>query len=141
MTEEKEIKTPQFKGKYIQTIGRRKTATGTVRLYQGTGQMVVNEKPIDKYFTIANWKEIVLKPFELTGTSNQFDISIHVSGGGQVGQADAIRMGIARGLVIYNNENRPILRKTDMLKRDPRMKERKKPGLKRARKASQFSKR
>ncbi len=86
-------------------------------------------------------EDYVLKPFELTGTSNQFDVSIHVRGGGQNGQADAVRMGVARCLVEYNNENRPILRKTDMLKRDPRRKERKKPGLKRARKAPQFSKR
>lgn len=141
MSDNKEVKTSQFKGKYIQTVGRRKTATCTVRLYQGKGEMMVNDKPIDQYFTITNWKEIVMKPFELTGTSNQFNVSIRAQGGGQTGQADAIRMGIARGLVEYNNENRPILRKTDMLKRDPRRKERKKPGLKRARKAPQFSKR
>lgn len=133
--------TPQFKGKYIQTVGRRKTATATVRLYQGTGTIVVNDKAVDKYFTIPNWKSFVLKPFELTGTSNQFDLSIHAQGGGQPSQADAIRLAVARALVKYNEENRSILRKTDMLTRNPRMKERKKPGLKRARRAPQFSKR
>jgi small subunit ribosomal protein S9 len=141
MSDQKEAKIPQFKGKYIQTIGRRKTATCTVRLYQGAGKIIINNQPAEQYFSINNWKELALKPFELTGTSNQFDVSVQVQGGGQNGQADALRMGIARGLVKYNNENRSILRKTDMLKRDPRMKERKKPGLKRARKASQFSKR
>jgi len=141
MTDKKEVKTPQFKGKYIHTIGRRKTATCAIRLYQGTGQIYVNGRPAGQYFTIKTWQEIALKPFELTGTTNQFDVSAQIKGGGQVGQSDALRMAIARGLVEYNSENRPILRKTDMLKRDPRMKERKKPGLKRARKAPQFSKR
>jgi small subunit ribosomal protein S9 len=134
-------KTPQFKGKYIQTVGRRKTASATIRLFQGSGTIIVNDKPIDKYFTITNWKNYVNKPFELTGTSNQFDLTIHAQGGGQTSQADAIRLGIARALVKYNEENRSILRKTDMLTRNPRMKERKKPGLKRARRAPQFSKR
>ncbi len=132
---------PQFKGKFIQTVGRRKTATVTVRLYQGSGTITINDKPIEKYFTISNWKLYVNKPLELTGTSGQFDMSIHAKGGGQTSQADAIRLAIARALVKYNEENRSILRKTDMLTRDSRMKERKKPGLKRARRAPQFSKR
>ena len=136
-----ETKAPQFKGKYIQAVGRRKTATVTLRMYQGEGKIIINDKPIEKYFTIPNWKDYVNKPLELTGSTSQFDMSIHASGGGQTGQADAVRLAIARALVEYNEENRSILRKTNMLTRDPRRKERKKPGLKRARKASQFSKR
>lgn len=131
----------QFKGRYIQTVGRRKTATVIVRLFQGSGKIIVNNKPIEKYFTILDWREYIFKPFELTGTSNQFDLSILANGGGQTSQADAIRLGVARALIEYSADNRSILRKTGMLTRDPRMKERKKPGLKRARKAPQFSKR
>ena len=138
---DKEANITQFKGRYIQTVGRRKTASATVRLYQGKGVVVVNNKPAEKYFTINNWQDFIFKPFELTGTNSKFDMSIHVKGGGQISQADAIRLGIARALVSYSDENRSILRKTGMLTRDSRMKERKKPGLKRARKAPQFSKR
>ncbi|HPH78477.1 MAG TPA: 30S ribosomal protein S9 [bacterium] len=132
---------PHFKGKYIHTIGRRKTATATVRMYQGSGLVFVNDKPVDQYFTITGWQEIVYKPFELTGNTSKFDLSVKIVGGGQNGQAGALKLAIARALVLYNEENRSILRKTDMLKRDPRMKERKKPGLHRARRATQFSKR
>ncbi len=131
----------QFKGKYIQTVGRRKTASAVIRLYQGTGKIVVNNKPIDQYFPTTNWQSNVFKPFELTGTNNKFDISVEICGGGQHAQMDAIRLGIARALIEYSADNRSILRKTGLLTRDPRMKERKKPGLKRARKAPQFSKR
>ncbi|MFZ5392165.1 MAG: 30S ribosomal protein S9 [Patescibacteria group bacterium] len=131
----------EFKGKYIQTVGRRKTASANIRLYQGTGKILVNDKPIDKYFSLNNWQSNIFKPFELTGTNNKFDISIKISGGGQYSQLGAIRLGIARALVEYSADNRSILRKTGLLTRDPRMKERKKPGLKRARKAPQFSKR
>ncbi|MFA4930611.1 MAG: 30S ribosomal protein S9 [Patescibacteria group bacterium] len=141
MNKETSTKTVNFKGRYIQTVGRRKTSTVTVRLYQGAGSIMINDKPIDQYFTINNWQKYVYKPFELTGTNNKFDISIHAKGGGQTSQADAIRLGIARALVEYSADNRSILRKTGMLTRDSRMKERKKFGLKRARKAPQFSKR
>jgi small subunit ribosomal protein S9 len=131
----------KFKGKYIECVGSRKTATVTVRLYQGTGRIIINGKDAKDYFTITNWRDFVFKPFELTGTANKFDLSVRALGGGQAGQADAVRLGVARALVEYNNDNRSILRKTGLLTRDPRMKERKKPGLKRARKAPQFSKR
>lgn len=137
----KEVKKTDFKGRYIQAVGRRKTATATIRMYQGAGKIIVNDKPIDQYFTINNWQKYIYKPFELTGTNNKFDISIKVKGGGQTGQADAIRLGVARALTEYSADNRSILRKTGMLTRDSRMKERKKFGLKRARKAPQFSKR
>lgn len=133
--------TTQFKGRYIHAVGRRKTAHAVVRLFQGSGHFIVNDKPIEKYFTITNWNEYVYKPFEITGTNNQFDLSVKVAGGGQTSQAGAISLAISRALVEYSNDNKSILRKTGLLTRDSRMKERKKFGLKRARKAPQFSKR
>ena len=127
---------------YYQGLGRRKTSTARVRLHPaGTGQFVINGKPYQEYFRReADWLA-VMKPFEVTQVGGQFDVTVLVKGGGITGQADAIKMGIARALLQVNPEFRPVLRRGGLLTRDPRMKERKKPGLKRARKATQYTKR
>ena len=113
-----------------------------VRLYQGSGEVTINDRPIDDYFGLETLKLIVRQPLVLTGTDEKFDIVCRVAGGGVTGQAGAIRHGIARALLQYDGENlRPELKKAGFLTRDPRMKERKKYGLKAARRAPQFSKR
>ncbi len=127
---------------YYEGLGRRKTATARVRLYpDGNGQILVNGKPYQEYFGRPTDYIAIRMPLELTQTEDQFDISVLVKGGGITGQAEAIRMGIARALLKVNPEYRPLLRKKGLLTRDARMKERKKPGLKRARKAPQYTKR
>ncbi|HHE73416.1 MAG TPA: 30S ribosomal protein S9 [Chloroflexi bacterium] len=127
---------------YYEGLGRRKTATARVRLYpDGNGQILVNGKPYQEYFGRPTDTIAIRMPLELTQTEDQFDISVLVKGGGITGQAEAIRMGIARALLKVNPEYRPLLRKKGLLTRDARMKERKKPGLKRARKAPQYTKR
>lgn len=135
---EKEI---QFKGKYNAAVGRRKEAVARVRLYSGAGNVVVNGKNYKDYFTNPIDREKIFLPLELLGLSKKFDISVVVAGGGKSGQLDAITHGISRALVDYNEANKTTLRKSGFLTRDPRAKERKKYGLKRARKAPQFSKR
>ena len=113
-----------------------------MRLYQGTGSVKVNGRELDEYFGLETLKLIVRQPLTLTGTLDKFDIECRVAGGGVTGQAGAIRHGIARALLQYNSEElRPALKKAGFLTRDPRMKERKKYGLKAARRAPQFSKR
>ncbi len=126
---------------YIEAIGRRKTATARVRLYSGTGEIVVNELPMNEYFTRALDQMILRQPLSLTGTDATFNISVHVRGGGEGGQASAVRLGIARALCKSDINMRPTLKSAGFLTRDSRAKERKKPGLKRARKAPQYTKR
>lgn len=126
---------------YIEAIGRRKTATARVRLYPGTGEIVVNDKPMDQYFGRALDQMILRQPLDLTGSAATFNISVHVNGGGEGGQAAAVRLGIARALCESDGNLRPALKAAGFLTRDSRAKERKKPGLKRARKAPQYTKR
>jgi small subunit ribosomal protein S9 len=126
---------------YIEAIGRRKTATARVRLYSGTGEIVVNELPMNEYFGRALDQMILRQPLSLTGTETAYNISVHVRGGGESGQASAVRLGIARALCATDENMRPALKSAGYLTRDSRAKERKKPGLKRARKAPQYTKR
>ena len=122
--------------------GRRKSSVARVRLYQGTGKVTNNGRDIDDYFGLETLKLIVRQPLNLTETTEKFDIECRVAGGGVTGQAGAIRHGISRALLQYDSENlRSALKKAGFLTRDPRMKERKKYGLKAARRAPQFSKR
>ena len=131
-----------FEGKpYFYGTGRRKSSVARVRIYNGTGKVTINDRDIDDYFGLETLKLIARQPLVLTGTADKFDIVCRVSGGGVTGQAGAIRHGISRALLQYNEELRPQLKKAGLLTRDPRMKERKKYGLKAARRAPQFSKR
>ena len=121
--------------------GRRKSSIARVYLTPGTGKVTINKKDIDDYFGLETLKLIVRQPLALTETAEQFDIVCTVAGGGVTGQAGAIRHGLSRALLVFNPELRPVLKKAGFLTRDPRMKERKKYGLKAARRAPQFSKR
>ena len=121
-------------------VGRRKSAIARVRLVPGEGKIVINKRDIDEYFGLETLKMTVRQPIALTGVTG-FDVMVNVDGGGLSGQAGAIRHGIARALCIANPELRDALKKAGFLTRDPRMKERKKYGLKAARRAPQFSKR
>ena len=126
---------------YFYGTGRRKKSIARVRLYPGTGAITVNGKTVDEYFGLETLKLIIAQPFGVSETTGKFDVVANVAGGGLSGQAGAIRHGIARALVVADAENRPALKKAGFLTRDPRMKERKKYGLKAARRAPQFSKR
>ena len=126
---------------YFYGTGRRKESVARVRVYAGTGKVTINDRDIDDYFGLDTLKLIVNQPLVLTNTKEKFDIVCRVNGGGVSGQAGAIRHGIARALLQYDASLRPILKKAVLLTRDPRMKERKKYGLKAARRAPQFSKR
>jgi small subunit ribosomal protein S9 len=127
---------------YYQATGRRKSATARVRLYPGgTGKIVVNGKEVENYFVRASDVTNLKQPMAATATAEKFDVSVVVVGGGVSGQSGAVRHGIARALVESDPDLRPTLRKDGFLTRDPRAKERKKPGLKRARKAPQYTKR
>ncbi len=127
---------------YFYGTGRRKSSVARVRVYaNGTGKITINNRDIDDYFGLDTLKLIVRQPMELTGTSGKFDIICTVAGGGVTGQAGAIRHGLSRALLQYDAELRGALKKAGFLTRDPRMKERKKYGLKGARRAPQFSKR
>ncbi len=121
--------------------GRRKTSVARVRLTPGSGKIVINERDIDEYFGLETLKLIVRQPLVLTETVSRFDVLVNVEGGGLAGQAGAIRHGIARALLAVDGELRPAVKKAGFLTRDSRMKERKKYGLKAARRAPQFSKR
>ena len=121
--------------------GRRKKSVARVRVYAGTGKITINDRDIDDYFGLETLKLIVRQPLALTGTTDKFDIVCRVNGGGVTGQAGAIRHGLSRALLEYDANLRPALKKAGFLTRDPRMKERKKYGLKGARRAPQFSKR
>ena len=128
--------TPYFYG-----TGRRKKSVARVRVYAGTGKITINNRDIDDYFGLETLKLVVRQPLALTGLTEKFDIVCTVSGGGVTGQAGAIRHGLSRALLQYDENLRPALKKAGFLTRDPRMKERKKYGLKGARRAPQFSKR
>ncbi len=128
------------KVQYIGT-GRRKESVARVRLLPGSGKIVINGKEMDQYFGLDTLKLIVRQPLVATENENNFDVIAKVEGGGFSGQAGAIRHGIARALLQTEGEYRPVLKKNGFLTRDPRMKERKKCGLKKARRAPQFSKR
>lgn len=126
---------------YFYGTGRRKNSVARVRVYPGTGKITINSRDIDDYFGLDTLKLIVRQPYEVTGTTGKFDIICTVKGGGVSGQAGAIRHGLARALLQNGDDMRPVLKKAGLLTRDPRMKERKKYGLKAARRAPQFSKR
>lgn len=126
---------------YFYGTGRRKSSVARVRVYPGTGKVTINDRDIDNYFGLETLKTIVRQPLVLTETAEKFDIVCRVSGGGVSGQAGAIRHGVARALLQFDENLRPALKKAGFLTRDPRMKERKKYGLKAARRAPQFSKR
>ena len=126
---------------YFYGTGRRKKSVARVRVYPGTGKITINDRDIDDYFGLETLKLIVRQPLALTGTAEKFDIICKVQGGGVTGQAGAIRHGLSRALLQYDENLRPELKKAGFLTRDPRMKERKKYGLKGARRAPQFSKR
>ena len=131
-----ESKQPYFYG-----TGRRKSSVARVRVYAGSGNITINGRNIDDYFGLETLKLIVKQPLILTENSDKYDIICTVAGGGVTGQAGAIRHGLSRALLQVNEELRPVLKKAGFLTRDPRMKERKKYGLKAARRAPQFSKR
>lgn len=128
---------------YYEGVGRRKAATARVRLYtEGEhGKILINDKPVEEYFTRFGDVERLVEPLNAVGLAGQFFISVHVMGGGVSGQTGAVRHGVARALLKSAPELRAVLRKGGFLTRDPRVKERKKPGLKRARKAPQYTKR
>ena len=121
--------------------GRRKSSIARVYLVPGTGKITINKRDIDNYFGLDTLKLIVRQPLEITETADKFDVLVNVNGGGFTGQAGAIRHGISRALLQADGDYRPALKKAGFLTRDPRMKERKKYGLKAARRAPQFSKR
>jgi small subunit ribosomal protein S9 len=125
----------------VLATGRRKTSVAKVWLLPGNGKILVNDRPIDEYFGLETLKVQVRQPLKETNTLDKFDVIAEVKGGGYTGQAGAIRHGIARALLSIDDEYRPALKKQGFLTRDPRMKERKKYGLKKARRAPQFSKR
>ena len=126
---------------YFYGTGRRKDSVARVRVYQGTGKITINGRDINDYFGLETLKLIVRSPLVLLGLEGKYDVVVRVSGGGVSGQAGAIRHGLSRALLQFNPELRATLKKAGFLTRDPRMKERKKYGLKAARRAPQFSKR
>jgi small subunit ribosomal protein S9 len=127
---------------YYEAVGRRKAATARVRLFPGgEGSILVNDRPLEEYFVRGADGIYLREPLQATATEQRFNISVKVKGGGITGQAGAVRLGIARALLKVDPDLRPILRKGGFLTRDARVKERKKPGLKRARKAPQYTKR
>ena len=127
---------------YYEAVGRRKSATARVRLFPGgTGVIIINDRPLEEYLARETDVLRLKEPLQVTATENRFDVSVKVKGGGMNGQAGAVRLGIARALLKVDPELRPILRQGGFLTRDSRVKERKKPGLKRARKAPQYTKR
>ena len=132
----------QSKKPYLYGTGRRKSSVARVRLFQnGTGAITINGRDIDEYFGLETLKLVINQPFGVTNTVGKYDIVANVKGGGISGQAGAIRHGVSRALLLADDSYRTLLKKAGFLTRDPRMKERKKYGLKAARRASQFSKR
>lgn len=122
-------------------LGRRKAAVARIYLSKGTGEIIVNGKTLDEYFPVHHLRQKVELPLKTLNLDKEFNVKVSVNGGGVKGQADAVKLGIARALVKLDEENKPKLKAKDLLTRDPRVVERKKPGLKKARKKSQFSKR
>lgn len=131
----------ESKTQYYYGTGRRKSSVARVRVYPGSGKVTINGRDMDDYFGLETLKLLVRQPLVITENDEKFDIVCTVAGGGVTGQAGAIRHGLSRALLLYNAELRPTLKKAGFLTRDPRMKERKKYGLKAARRAPQFSKR
>lgn len=127
--------------KYFSGLGRRKTASAQVRVTAGSGKVVVNGKPVDEFFTTDMMRRVALRPLQETGKAEAVDVSVKTIGGGIMGQADAVRMGIARALVKMDEAMKPALKAAHMLTRDPRKKERKKPGKHGARTSPQWRKR
>lgn len=134
-------KTKESAGESLRSVGRRKTAAARVRLTPGTGEITVNGKDFKVYFPYFEWQNIIMAPLTAVGKEKTFDVSVKIVGGGQKGQAVSIQLGIARALVIWNEDLKKSLKTQGYLTRDARVKERKKPGLKRARRAPQWSKR
>lgn len=135
-------KAAAVQGKYFYAVGRRKSATATVRLYpKGKGNVVINDKDWKDYFPVAWDQTLVEKPLVVVSVNGKVDATIRVQGGGVRGQIDAIRLGFARALIKWQEDLKPVLKKQGLLTRDSRVKERKKPGLKRARRAPQWQKR
>lgn len=137
------VKKAQKKGQYYYGLGRRKSSTASVRLYaKGTGKIWVNGLDVSEYFDKNEYLiSRLAKPFVATNTEGQFDMTVSTKGGGMSGQVDAIILGTSRSLAEFNEDLRSTLKRSGLIKRDPREKERKKPGLKRARRSEQFSKR
>ena len=127
--------------RYYEAVGRRKTSSARVRLYPGTGTIMVNERPMVEYFPRATDVILVTRPLQMTDTTTSYNVSVHIAGGGLTGQAGDAAQGIARDLCVADENLRPVLKKNGLLARDARAKERKKYGLKRARKAPQYTKR
>jgi small subunit ribosomal protein S9 len=127
--------------RYYESVGRRKRAVARVRLYPGDGQFVINDKEIQEYFGRTQDRQEASAPLRLSNNEDRFNVSVLVKGGGITGQAQAIRHGVARALLRFEPDLKTLLRRAGYLTRDPREKERKKPGLKRARKAPQYTKR
>jgi len=142
-----EVQTQTVRARYtgelteVRAIGRRKQAIVRVRLRPGTGQFILNGRKIEDYFPNKLHQQLVNDPFKTVDRAGQFDVIARLDGGGISGQAGALRLGIARGLIVFEAEDRPSLKKAGLLSRDARVKERKKYGLKKARKAPQYSKR
>ncbi len=125
----------------LRAVGRRKSASARVRLEKGSGKVTVNGQPLEKYFPYFEWQEFVVAPLKALGKEKDLDISAKVNGGGKKGQATAVQLGVSRALVLWNEEFKKTLKALGLLTRDARVKERKKPGLKKARRAPQWSKR
>ena len=133
--------TPTLTGHYYYGLGRRKNSIARVRLYPGDGSIIINGKPAEEWFSRDEQRRLIKEPLFHTGMQNSFSAQVKCAGGGRTGWAGAIRLGIARALLASDETLRRPLRQAGMLTRDPRAKERKKPGLKRARKAPQYTKR
>lgn len=125
----------------INALGRRKSAIARVFIKEGKGEIIINKREWKEYFPTSILQYVVRQPFQLTNTESKYDLMVNLDGGGITGQAEALRLAIARGLCKIDPEHRPILKSNGLLRRDPRMVERKKPGQKKARKKFQFSKR
>ncbi len=126
---------------YINTLGRRKTAVARIYMSEGEGKITINKKDYKEYFSVPTLHKIVEQPFVLTETTGKYDIKVNLDGGGITGQAEALRLAISRALCEIDPEYRPVLKANGLMRRDPRMVERKKPGQPKARKKFQFSKR
>jgi small subunit ribosomal protein S9 len=133
--------TKEFKGEYFYANGKRKSAIAKVRLYKGEGKIVINERDIKEWQDYKEQAQKIITPLKVVGMDGNFDISIKVIGGGHNAQAEAMRLGVAKALVVFDPTLKGTLKKLGLVSRDQRVKERKKPGLKSARRASQFSKR
>jgi len=136
------LKTKEKENRFFEAVGRRKTSTARVRIYsKGSGEILINQKPLAEYFPMPEAQEKVLAPLKITDCLGKFQASVKVRGGGLNSQAEAVRHGLARALVDFDQDLRKSLKKTGFLTRDPRMRERKKFGLRRARRARQWRKR